>query len=192
MVAGSGTTLTNWQLRRAMEEAAYVPWTATSRPGGACSTAPRPPSSTGCLGADRLGRADAPTPSTASITEALAQLASAASRTRTKSADTCDFNTAQFELRKAYWDNAALFSDSLFTARTRTSAADPRRETTGGDLPAPPVGVPAGCLPWTCSVRPEQRAAAVALWREAGLTRVERPRADLEGRWPARRRPCWR
>ena len=111
MVAGTAP-LTNWQLRRAMEQAAYLPQASEFKPGGGTFDLTSAPIVGQAAWAQTGWGALTPDPAHGVVAEALAHLGVAGEPTRTKSAETCEWNTAQFEARKAYWDNAALFSDS--------------------------------------------------------------------------------
>jgi hypothetical protein len=113
MVAGD-QQLTNWQLRRAFEEAAHYPtleaYDAESAAlddfGAAPVVEPAPYAQTGWgvfSPAEQYGVVD----------EALAQLGVTGEPREAKSAEACAFNTAAFELRKAYWDNVAVGSESF-------------------------------------------------------------------------------
>lgn len=111
MVAGD-VALTNWQLRRAFEEAAAYPALADYDPVEAVldfgatpvvEQAPYLQTGWGVFSpAEKYGVVDA----------ALAQLAGAEP---VKSAEACAFNTAQFELRYAYWNDVAIGSESFGT-----------------------------------------------------------------------------
>jgi hypothetical protein len=114
MVAGTAP-MTNWQLRRALEEAAYTPLASDFKPGGGLFDLTSAPVVDAAAWAQTGWGALTPDPEHGVIEQALAHLGVRGEVTRTKSADTCAFNTAQFEVRKAYWDNAALFSESMFT-----------------------------------------------------------------------------
>ena len=115
MVAGDAP-LTNWQLRRAMEEAAYIPQATDFKPGGGTFDLTSAPVVDAAAWAQTGWGALTPDPEHGVVAEALAHLGVSGEPTRTKSADYCAFNTAQFEARKAYWDNAALFSESNGTS----------------------------------------------------------------------------
>ena len=112
MVRGNGIDLTNWELRRAFEEAAEYPAIADYDAESALL--------------DDFGATPVlePAPylqtgwgvfSPAVVDEALAQAGVRGEARAPKGGDACAFNTAQFELRKAYWDELALFSDSAGT-----------------------------------------------------------------------------
>lgn len=116
MVAAGGTTMTNWQLRRAMEEAAYLPTATQFTPGGGTFDLTSAPVVDAAAWAQTGWGALTADPEHGVVTEALAQLGVGGEPTRAKSAETCAFNTAQFETRKAYWDELSLFSDSNGTS----------------------------------------------------------------------------
>jgi hypothetical protein len=111
MVTGSHE-LTNWELRRAFEEAAYYPGVAdykltvnTHTP--VVDAAPYVQTGWGVFSTDeRYGV----------VAESLAQLGVAGQARAPKGDAPCGFNTAQFELRKAYWDNVAIGSESFLTS----------------------------------------------------------------------------
>lgn len=109
MVSAGGVQLTNWQVRRAMEEAAYYPgladWDGTIDGNlPVLDPAPYVQTGWGLVSPDeQYGVAD----------RMLAQLAGAAP---VKSAEACAWNTAIFSVRKLYWDTNPLFSDSFLTS----------------------------------------------------------------------------
>jgi hypothetical protein len=114
MVTGAHE-LTNWELRRAFEEAAHYPGLADYDAvegvfdGGALpvvDAAPYLQTGWGVFSTD---------PRYGVVGESLAQLGVAGEARPAKGGDACTFNTAQFELRKTYWDNLNLGSESLFT-----------------------------------------------------------------------------
>ena len=112
MVEGGGLSLTNWELRRAMEEAAYYPGTADwdgSVDGNLPVLDPAPYVQTGwglVSPDDQYGV----------VAEMLAQAGVSGEPRAAKGGDACAFNTAQFELRKAYWDSNPAYSDSFATS----------------------------------------------------------------------------
>ncbi|HWH29125.1 MAG TPA: hypothetical protein VNU26_09215, partial [Mycobacteriales bacterium] len=112
MVAAGGTTLTNWQLRRALEEAAYIPRATDFSPGGGLFDLTSAPVVDAAGWAQTGWGALTADPEHGVVEQALGHLGIGGEPTRTKGDDYCTFGTAQFELRKAYWDEAALFSDS--------------------------------------------------------------------------------
>ncbi|HWG94522.1 MAG TPA: S8 family serine peptidase [Mycobacteriales bacterium] len=115
MVAGD-SPLTVWDLRRALEQAAHLPRTSDFQPGGGTSEITSVPVVDGAAWAQTGWGLLSPDPAKGVVREALAHLGVEGTPTRTKDAATCAFGTAQFELRKAYWDRLALFSDSSGTS----------------------------------------------------------------------------
>lgn len=116
MVTGAHE-LTNWELRRAFEEAAHYPTLDGYDPESAVfddfgatpvvEQAPYVQTGWGVFSpAEQYGV----------VGESLAQLGVAGEPRAAKGADACAFNTAQFELRKAYWDNVAIGSESFLTS----------------------------------------------------------------------------
>jgi hypothetical protein len=111
---GEPFTRTNWELRRALEEAAVYPgfdeWdpTADAHPLDAAAlpvldAAPWLTTGWGLVTAD---------PELAVVPELLAHLGVDGEPTRTKSADACLFNTINFEVRYYYWNHYALLGES--------------------------------------------------------------------------------
>jgi hypothetical protein len=118
MVDGS-IQLTNWEMRRALEEGAYYPTTADWDPIEGVfdflsvpvnDVAPWVQVSWGVI---------TPDPEHGVVAETLAHLGIGGEPTRTKSADTCLGMTANIEARHLYWDNVAIGSESF------GSSADP-------------------------------------------------------------------
>lgn len=103
LIAAGGKIITNWQFRRALEEAAWVPSLADYDPvQGVFDLAyPVPPAAPwtvvgwGVLSADPARRV---------VRETLAQLGIGAAPTRIKDPGFCSHQTALIEARKAYWD----------------------------------------------------------------------------------------
>jgi hypothetical protein len=118
MAQGQGRTLTNWQLRRALEEGAYYPTISDySAADGVFDViaAPVPPE-----GPYTLVGWGAVTPDAEHevVSQTLAHLGvSAEEPSRTKSADACTFMTALIEARHAYWDNLDIGSESFMTSK---------------------------------------------------------------------------
>lgn len=115
-VAGS-LNLTPWQLRRALEQAAYYPGTGDYDAGSAVFDD---------LGtsAPVVGQAAylqtgwgllSPDAKYGVVGEALARLGVAGTATRQKTAEACAFNNANITARHAYWDNVAFGSESFLT-----------------------------------------------------------------------------
>lgn len=112
-MVGGDAPLTNWDLRRAFEEAAAYPALADYDAESALlddfgatpvvEAAPYVQTGWGIFSPDEKYGV---------VPAALEQLAGAEP---VKSVDACAFNTAQFELRKAYWDNVAIGSESFLT-----------------------------------------------------------------------------
>lgn len=99
MVHGRGITRTNWQLRRAMEEAAAYPAGGSGTDPGIPQQAPWTIAGWGVV-----------TTAHGVIPEALAHLGISGTPTRSKGPDTCAFMTANIQARHAWWDAAAPFS----------------------------------------------------------------------------------
>lgn len=106
-VAADGTTLSNWQLRRALEEAAYLPPIADYDPvegvfdlGGLPinPAAPWLQIGWGVLSAN---------PDKGVVAEALAQLGLAGMPRAVKDVGYCSFQTGLVQLRHQYWDNVS-------------------------------------------------------------------------------------
>ena len=114
MVRGNGIDLTNWEIRRALEEAAYYPTISEYKPGGTdgpvLDPAPWVQAGWGAV---------TPDPAKRVIPEALAHLGIGGPPTRTKPVGACAFMTANIQARHAWWDRVAPFSQS------RGAAGDP-------------------------------------------------------------------
>jgi hypothetical protein len=113
-IAGQRFTRTNWQFRRALEEAAAYPttdeWdpTAEQHPLDATNVpvldpAPWATTGWGLLTVDPVRRV---------VPELLAHLGVDGQPTRTKDAEACAFNTALIELRREYWNTYAFMGES--------------------------------------------------------------------------------
>ena len=107
MVLGGGFDLTNWEVRRAFEEAAYYLKLSDYKGGGdevpVVEQAPWLQTGWGVI---------TPDPARGVVTEALARLGIGGPATRSKSAAACAFMTANIEARRAWWDRVAPFSQS--------------------------------------------------------------------------------
>ena len=105
LVWGSGRRITNWQVRRALEQAAYFPRLAEYQPTtGAFELAGLPvldPAPWATVGWGVITTA----PSREVVTQALAALGVRGTLTRTKGADACAFMSAQIRARHLFWDN---------------------------------------------------------------------------------------
>ena len=105
LVWGSGRRITNWQVRRALEQAAYFPRLAEYQPTtGAFELAGLPvldPAPWATVGWGVITTA----PSRDVVGQALAALGVRGTLTRTKGADACAFMSAQVRARHLFWDN---------------------------------------------------------------------------------------
>lgn len=104
--------LTNWDMRRALEEAAYYPTTGEyGTEGGADPTsvpvndaAPWVQTGWGLISPARQFEV---------VKEMLAHLGVTGKPTRTKPQEACDFMTANMEARRAYWNDLAMNGESF-------------------------------------------------------------------------------
>jgi hypothetical protein len=107
MVRGGGFDLTNWEIRRALEEAAYYPTISEFKNGGTntpfLDPAPWVQAGWGAV---------TPDPAKRVIPEALAQLGIGGAPTRTKPDAACSFMTANVQARHVWWDRLAEHSQS--------------------------------------------------------------------------------
>ncbi len=102
MIHTDTVTVTNWDLRRALEEAAWTPTVADYKPGAAIPVvAAAPQVGWGVL-----------TPERDVVEQTVAHLGLGGEVTRTKPVETCTFMTVNQEVRHAYWD-ALITSDSF-------------------------------------------------------------------------------
>jgi len=113
MAEGDGKVITNWDLRRALEQGAYVPTTSEYDPVGAVGDAGYP-----LVGVPvndeapwlQVGWGDLTAdPAKGVVKEALAALGFG-TPSRVKDAGFCDFQTKLIEERILYWDNVAIDS----------------------------------------------------------------------------------
>ncbi|MGH2749024.1 MAG: S8 family serine peptidase, partial [Actinomycetota bacterium] len=110
-------SFTNWEARRALEQAAYYPGVGDYQPGAegtfdltsvpVVDAAPWLQTGWGAI---------TPDPEHGVIKEALALLGVKGKPDRSKSAEACEFMTANIAARHAYWDNAAVFGESFGTS----------------------------------------------------------------------------
>lgn len=107
MVRGNGFELTNWKIRRALEEAAYYPATGEWEPGTS-----GPPVVDAAPWATTGWGAVTPDPARRVVPEALAQLGIGGPPTRSKGAAPCASMTANIRARHLWWDRVAPFSES--------------------------------------------------------------------------------
>ncbi|MGH2711043.1 MAG: S8/S53 family peptidase [Actinomycetota bacterium] len=107
MVRGEGLDLTNWEIRRALEEAAVYPtiddYNQDPPDAPILDPAPYVQAGWGTVTTD---------PAKKVVPEALAHLGIGGPPTRSKSAEACLFMTANVEARHAWWDVVAPFSQS--------------------------------------------------------------------------------
>ena len=101
--------LTVWEMRRALEEAAYYPGSQEYSPGDPTSApvadqAPWYQMGWGLISPDNRMQV---------IKETLAHLGVGTKPERTKPQEACDFMTANMEARRAYWENAAVLSEGF-------------------------------------------------------------------------------
>lgn len=113
MVVGEGLTLTNWDLRRALEEAAVYPSTSDydptqEPPFGLTSTPAVDPAPWSTYGWGVV----TPDPQHNVVGEVLAQAGVAGEPERAKPPEACAFMTAQMEARIVYWDQVEPASES--------------------------------------------------------------------------------
>lgn len=104
MAVGAGNRLTNWQVRRALEVAAFVPSAADWDPINGLLEQSLPVVDAAPylqLGWGLLSHL----PEKSVVAEALGVIGVTAPGTRTKSADFCSYQTAQLTSRKTLWDN---------------------------------------------------------------------------------------
>jgi len=124
MAAGDGRTISNWELRRALEEGAYVP---TSADAGTADVpindaAPWLQVGWGDLSAD---------PAKGVVEETLAALGFG-ERKRSKAAGFCDFQTKIIQERKAYFDTLTPVADGLPDAPVPATPPVPTAGSLGG------------------------------------------------------------
>lgn len=116
LLVTGGHELTNWELRRAFEEAAQYPTLDGYDPVEAAFDLGATPVVEQAPYLQTGWGLFTPDPAYGVVDEALAQAGVRGEPRPAKGGEACDFNTAQFELRKAYWDNVAIGSESLFTS----------------------------------------------------------------------------
>lgn len=107
MAQGNGIDLTNWEIRRALEEAAFYPTIDDYNAGGTntpiLDPAPWAQAGWGAVTTDPAKRV---------VPEALAHLGIGGTPTRTKPLEACAFMTANIQARHVWWDRVAPFSQS--------------------------------------------------------------------------------
>lgn len=116
MVRGKGISLTNWEMRRALEEGAYYPTTAEYAPGGGAFGLTSVPVLDAAPWLQTGWGAITPSAEREVISETLAHLGISGKASRTKGSEVCNFMTANIEARRAYWNNAAILGESFGTS----------------------------------------------------------------------------
>lgn len=114
LVAGK-MTLTNWDMRRALEEAAYYPTTADYGTEGGADPTSVPVNDAAPWVQTGWGLVS-PAKQYDVVAEMLAHLGVAGKPARTKPQEACDFMTRNMEARRAYWDRLAVNGESFGTS----------------------------------------------------------------------------
>lgn len=105
MAAGTGRSISNWQLRRALEEAAWVPRTADFAPGASSQVGPQSLPVNDAAPWLQVGWGElSGDPAKAVVARALDHLGLGAAPAY-KPVGFCDHQTRLIELRKLYWDS---------------------------------------------------------------------------------------
>jgi hypothetical protein len=112
MAQGQGVNITNWQLRRALEEAAYFPSVYDYSAGGGTYDLTSLPVLDPAPWAQVGWGVITPAAEREVVEQTLAHLGIRGEATRSKDALACQFMTALIETRQAYWNNVALGSES--------------------------------------------------------------------------------
>ena len=116
MVNAGGIAISNWQLRRAMEEAAWVPGATEYDPVAAAFEFgpgyPIPPEAPWLV----VGWGVLTTAPEAGVIDAALAHLGLGGEPVFKSADFCEFNSANIEARKFYWDNINVDSETFMNA----------------------------------------------------------------------------
>ena len=116
LMVGGSTPLTTWQLRRALEEAAYIPTMAEYDPeAGVFEDLGGVPINDAAPWAQVAWGVITPDAEHKVIEETLAHAGYGGTPTRTKDDATCSAMTANITARHAYWDNVAIGSESFGT-----------------------------------------------------------------------------
>ncbi|HIG75829.1 MAG TPA: T9SS type A sorting domain-containing protein [Bacteroidetes bacterium] len=111
MVAGPSGTITNWEIRRAMEEAAYVPTLTEYDPvEGVFDQLALPVPEQAAFALVGWGVVS---PDLGVVEETLAQLGVSGTPRAPKGAPTCTFMESLVTARHLYWDNLAVESESF-------------------------------------------------------------------------------
>jgi hypothetical protein len=114
-VLGNGLELTPFELRRAFEEAAHYPGVGGYDPVEAVFDLGATPVVDAAPYVQTGWGLFSPDPALGVVDEALAQLGVRGEPREAKGADACAFNSAQHDLRHAYWDDLAIGSESFLT-----------------------------------------------------------------------------
>lgn len=128
MVQTPAGGITNWQIRRAMEQAAYVPTSAEYNPTGGAKS---PPIQDEAPWVQVAWGVLSPDPDRHVVEEALGFLG-LGSTTRVKAPGFCDFQTKVIQERHAYWDNVSPVADQVIPDYVAGNDLD-----TGGDAAQP-------------------------------------------------------
>ncbi len=109
MVSANGITITNWQLRRALEAAAWIPGLDDYQAG---PDYPIPPGAPWAVAGWGVLTTD---PARGVVQEALAQLGIGGAPARVKDPGFCAHQTALIQARKAYWDWVNVDSETFMS-----------------------------------------------------------------------------
>ncbi len=117
MAAGDGVSVTNWQLRRALEQAAWVPEFGNYDPVASVlnlefGVPVLPAAAYVQLGWGVLSTLD----ESQVIERAIAALGLGDAEVPAKEVGYCEFQTAQIQVRKLYWDNLNVGSETFMAA----------------------------------------------------------------------------
>lgn len=109
LLVSGNRNLDVWEMRRALEEAAYYPTSQEYKPGDPTAApivneAPWYQMGWGLITPDNRMKV---------INETLAHLGIKGKPVRTKPQAACDFMTSNMEARRAFWENAAVFNQGL-------------------------------------------------------------------------------
>lgn len=112
MAAGNGINITNWQIRRALEQAAWIPEMGDQNPG-ADDALPIIPQ----IGFLQIGWGILTTNEAAGvITNTKIALGLEEGEVPSKGLGYCEFQTGIIQLRKIYWDNLNIDSETFLNA----------------------------------------------------------------------------
>ncbi len=117
MAAGNGVTITNWQLRRALEQAAWVPEFGDYDPVASVLNLEFGIPILPAAAYVQLGWGVLTTLDEAQVIErSLAVLGLGAAEVPGKELGYCEFQSAQIQIRKLYWDNLNVGSETFMAA----------------------------------------------------------------------------